>query len=290
MLFALLLSATACAAQSACPLDEPPPTVAATDSAGNRLEPLPPSGPVPDEESDEGRLRTGRYCLDAPRWCVWAEREAPDAPWRMLVWHNRRPDTPLDPAPRRLELDGSEEAMLTVWPWIVREPDGAVLVGMLATWSASFSGGGAAAARLLLYRAEANGRGFGEVLDVPVGASATIRACFFEDDTRQRLEACHDEYGLAGTLNLAPSAGVGGRPVLLLETRARSWPGEAWRWSDNADERPPLQPADLVWSADPVCSFRRSFAVDPATGRYVPDSPLPGCGQYLVAWEQLRGE
>jgi hypothetical protein len=34
---------------------------------------------------------------------------------------------------------------------------------------------------------------------------------------------------------------------------------------------------------DPLCSYRRSFTFDAAAGRYVPDAPLPDCGDYLVS-------
>ena len=33
--------------------------------------------------------------------------------------------------------------------------------------------------------------------------------------------------------------------------------------------------------ADPICSYRRTFAYDPASGRYQPDAPLPRCDDYF---------
>ena len=112
-----------------------------------------------------------------------------------------------------------------------------------------------------------------------------IRACFSEEDMRQRRQACHDEYEFVGTLTLAPDS-AGPHPRLLLETRARTYPGEVTRWEDSA-ERPRLSRGDLVWANHAGCSYRRSFSFDPAAGRYVADSALPDCGQFLVGEMEL---
>ena len=46
--------------------------------------------------------------------------------------------------------------------------------------------------------------------------------------------------------------------------------------------KPPLKPKDLVKVVDAECSVRRVFTFDPATKAYVPDAPLPDCGDYTV--------
>jgi hypothetical protein len=46
--------------------------------------------------------------------------------------------------------------------------------------------------------------GMAEVLEVPVEAGATIRACFVEDDMGNRLEACTDQYDFAAELTVIP--------------------------------------------------------------------------------------
>ena len=180
------------------------------------------------------------------------------------------------------------DPIFALWPHIVREGEGAVMVGLLASRRTGYSGGGALATRLILVRAEPDGPQAAAVLTVPVEGSSMVRACFSEEDMRLRREACHDDYQFSGTLTLAPG-GTGGHPPLLLATRARTYPGDVTRWEDS-DERPPLTRGDLVWADHPGCSYRRTFAFDPAARRYVPDAPLPDCGQFLVGEVALAEE
>lgn len=172
------------------------------------------------------------------------------------------------------------DPIFALWPHLVREGDGAVTVGLLASRRTGYSGGGALATRLILVRVEPDAAQAETVLAVPVEGSAMVRACFSEEDMRLRREACHDDYQFSGTLTLAPD-GTGGHPRFLLTTRARTYPGDVTRWEDS-DERPPLRRGDLVWADHPGCSYRRTFAFDSAARRYVADAPLPDCGQFLV--------
>lgn len=180
------------------------------------------------------------------------------------------------------------DPIFALWPNIVREADGAVMVGLLASRRTGYSGGGALATRLILVRVEPGAPQAAAVLTVPVEGSAMVRACFSEEDMRLRREACHDDYQFSGTLALAPDGG-GAHPPFLLATRARTYPGEVTRWEDSA-ERPPLRRGDLVWAEHPGCSYRRTFAFDSAAGRYVADAPLPDCGQFLVGEVALTEE
>ena len=173
-------------------------------------------------------------------------------------------------------------------PHLVREGDGAVTVGLLASRRTGYSGGGALATRLILVRAEPGAAQAAAVLTVPVEGSAMVRACFSEDDMRLRRQACHDDYQFSGTLTLAPG-GEGGHPPFLLATRARTYPGDVTRWEDS-DERPPLRRGDLVWAEHSGCSYRRTFAFNSTAGRYVADAPLPDCGQFLVGEVALTEE
>ena len=172
------------------------------------------------------------------------------------------------------------DPVFALWPHLVRESDGAVMVGLLASRRTGYSGGGALATRLVLVRVEADAPQAAAALAVPVEGSAMVRACFSEEDMRLRREACHDEYELTGELTLA-SVDAGGHPRFLFATRARTYPGDVTRWEDSAD-RPPLRRGDLVWADHPGCSYRRTFGFDPAARRYVADAPLPDCGQFLV--------
>ena len=261
------------------PAPAPPPTRAAADAAGNRLEAFPVRGAAPAEGSDRAELETARHCAGR-NWCAWARRESVQQVWQLFVWHNPRPDTPADPIPRTLTLPGrDDDTNFSVWPWIVREPSGAVIVGLLATRRTGYSGGGAMVSRLTLFRSDPSDRTIAELFDVPVEGSAMIRACFSEADGRARRDACHDEYAFGGALSLDPAT-ASGRPRFVYESRAGTFPGHVSR-SEDSSERPPLRRRDLVWWRDPTCSFRRSFAFDPAAGRYVPDHPLPDCEDYL---------
>lgn len=226
-----------------------------------------------------------RRCTAAGDWC--AELVPEGEGWQLEI---TGPAGTQAPAPRaRFDPPDQEhgEPFFALWPHIVREPDGAVTIGLLATRRTGFSGGGALATRLILVRVAPDAAEPATVLTVPAEGSAMIRACFSEADMRRRREACHDEYELEGTLTLAPDDGSG-RARFLFATRARTYPGEVTRWEDSG-ERPPLQRGDLVWADDATCSYRRTFTYDPTAGRYVADSPLPDCGQFLVGEMALPG-
>src|SRR3546814_20543862 len=63
----------------------------------------------------------------------------------------------------------------------------------------------------------------GEVLVVPWEASLMIRACFSEEDMKDRLEACHDEYDFGATFAVA-SIGGGAFPTLSHHVVATAFP------------------------------------------------------------------
>ena len=217
-------------------------------------------------------------CAAARDWCAELVRDGES--WLLELSGRADPNAP----ERRIRLQPPDREIgdpnFELWPQLVRESGGAVIVGLLAARRTGFSGGGAMATRLILVRVEPGAPQAAEVLTVPVEGSAMIRACFSEADMRLRREACHDEYEFSGALTLAPDDGQG-RPSFLLTTRARTYPGEVERWEDSAD-RPPLRRGDLVWAEHPGCSYRRTFSFDPAEGRYLADAPLPECGQFLV--------
>jgi hypothetical protein len=118
------------------------------------------------------------------------------------------------------------------------------------------------------------------MLNVPVGASLLIRACFGERDMAQRRGACHDDYNFAGEVGLSREA-ASGLPVLTYVTKATAFPRGVSRLADST-AKPRLKKSDLVHERDPECSFSRRFRFDAAAGVYVPDSPLPDCSAYTV--------
>ena len=222
-------------------------------------------------------------CTSDRLWCAQLVQEG--EAWHVEIVDRSRYGEP----ERRIRFDppdpGSADPFYELWPNLVREPNGTVAIGLLTSWRAGFSGGGAMTTRLSLHHIGPDAAAAVTLFEVPVGGSAMIRACFGDDDMRRRREACHDDYQFSGELALEPGTSSG-RPLFRFTTTARTYPGEVWRWEQVPDDRPPLQRRELVWSTDPNCSYRRVFRFDPAAGRYVPDDLLPECGQYLVAWDQ----
>lgn len=241
------------------------------------IAPLRIVAPVAD---DDLARRSAVHCVAGRDFCLQAWREGDDSDdvW-FLDLHQRVPSG-ADVAPvGRVAIPASEEPSRetnTIWPRLIREPSGALLFGVLRTRTTGFSGGGASETHLILFRQAAGAVEATEVLTARTGYGSMIRACFSEEDYRRR-GACHDEYELDGTIALAPGA-AGERPGLVLTTRARSFPRGARR----DEERRRIPRADLIWEADPECSYRRTFAFNAASGHYEPDRPLPECSIYAL--------
>ncbi|HEX8639556.1 MAG TPA: hypothetical protein VF704_00200 [Allosphingosinicella sp.] len=174
-----------------------------------------------------------------------------------------------------------ENAGYSVWPHLIVEAGGALLVGVQQSRAMSFSGGGSSATRLLLYRVEPGG-GAALVLDVPVGGRGLYRACWRENDERRLGGACREEFEFDGELGLDPAPG-GDRARLILTTRARTWPGPQRLGDDGGESAGAGEPGppEQVWAPDAACSYRRVFAFSEAEGRYLPDQPLPTCEDYF---------
>jgi hypothetical protein len=166
----------------------------------------------------------------------------------------------------------------SVWPVIVRvgRNDDSALVGVAMTARAMYSGGGGESTQLYLYNV-AGGAG-NEAVRMPLGASKMIRACFAEADSERRGGACHDEYAFVTRISLDEEVSEGA-PHLILQTAAGAFPSGAALNNDSAEE-PPLTQADLVWSSDATCSYRRTYT-RAADGLYAPDQALPACADYL---------
>ena len=164
------------------------------------------------------------------------------------------------------------------WPVIVRvgRDDDSAILGVVFTTNQMYSGGGGQASQLILYSV-ANGV-TNEVTRMPLAASSTVRACFDADDETQRAGACQDQYTFVTRIRLDETIAEGA-PHILLETAAGSYPGRVTRNSDSL-EAAPLTQADLVWTHDETCSYRRTYAPG-ADGLYAPDQPLPPCTDYL---------
>lgn len=246
------------------------PAPPATDGAGNRMLPFPPVAPAPPEDAN----RSARHCTSDRAWCAVLRRDGEGAPWRLELIARAGPARGF-----ALPDQPGEREQLALWPHLVREAGGAVLIGIERTHRAWMSGGAGHVVRLRLARAEVGAAALDNVLDAPIEGGAMIRACFAENDQRTRAGACHDEYVLAGSLRLDPATREG-RPRFLLTARARTYPGRRSRIEDSQESRR-LRRSDLLWWNDPVCTYSRTYAFDAVRGRYEPDRALPDCGEYL---------
>ena len=166
---------------------------------------------------------------------------------------------------------------LAPMPALFRLSDGRLLVGVLATRQASYSGGGGSATDRVLALVEAD-KAVKPVLTLPESGSLTIRACFGDRDFKHRAGVCHDEYRFDGTLAIADPAAAG-LPTLRFRMTASHYPRGISRDGDSL-ALPPLRKADLVWQDDARCTYQRSLRFDPASELYVPNAPLPDCDDY----------
>jgi hypothetical protein len=252
---------------------------AAADGTGNRVVPFPAAeATAPTEDSDPDP--TILHCTVDRHWCARIRpAEGPDEidAWYLDVFEG----APADPSGsgRSHALSNLDDATPSIQPGAFVTADGALIVRVQRDRRTMFSGGWASASFVELVQAPSGDGAVEGLLLVPARGGIGIRACFDEEDMRNRREACHDEYQFDGTLTLDPAVRAG-PPRFLVETRARSYPGRRSR-SEDSTQAPPLRPSDLVWADDPVCSYRRVFTADPGSGRYAPDAPLPPCDDYL---------
>jgi hypothetical protein len=259
MMAAIAILACACtppAAENAADAAEPslpPVTLPVADQAGNRMEALTQNG-------DE------RWCSGDRVWCTTTSAAG------VVI---ARGDQSAGAIAIGELADGDGWSL---WPQIVRvgHEDNSALVGVERATSQMYSGGGGEASQLVLYAV--NGGAVNEVMRLPLSASSMIRACFDEDDEKQRAGACHDQYTFVTRISLDEGVAEGA-PRIILETAAGSFPGRVTRNADSL-EAAPLTQADLVWAHDETCSYRRTYSQG-ADGLYSPDQPLPPCTDYL---------
>jgi len=242
------------------------------DAAGNRMAAFASVTPPPAADGTPDPF--ARHCALDRRWCARLREDDAGGRWWLEVIEGAAPAQTFD-----IAGPNDEDSAFAVWPLLVVEAGGAVLVGVERTRSTGYSGGGASATRLVLIRAEPGGGALRQVLEVPLRAAKEIRACFGPRDIRRRRGACSDQYEFVATLTLDPATRAGS-PHFLFSARARTYPGRRALASDSTTA-PPLRPSDLRWTVDPVCSYRRRLAFDPGAGRYLPDRPLPPCADYF---------
>ncbi|HEX8526017.1 hypothetical protein [Allosphingosinicella sp.] len=245
-----------------------PPAFEVVDQAGSRVDMLGVRG----LQWWEPREPSAPHCSEgaAPSWCVSASR-TDDSGWTLTVSNAAASRT------ARVRLPGPERASFIVWSQLVRGADGSILAGVVRTDRGPFSGGGWQKDRLILVRVTAESEGI--VLDLPLLGSAAIRACFDGRDRRRRRGACTDDYSFSTAFSL-DTANASSTPALSVSTRAETYPGRRSRSVDSSRGRP-LRRQDLSHWHDPVCSYERRYRFHPAAGRYLPDTPVPACADYL---------
>ncbi|PJL59079.1 hypothetical protein [Stenotrophomonas maltophilia] len=259
------------------------------DAAGNVMEPL---GQVliANEEGPAGLYD----CTRDGNWCVRVQPVAEDGDRPTVLEVLEKGPGQGKPHTYHVSIDVPQESELSLWPWIVRLAPGVgsdeavsdprqrarqnVLVGGIVKSSAMYSGGGADASTLQLARVrhlQDDIQVDDDVLTLPWRGNAMIRACFSEQDMKQRAGACHDEYGFSAKLALDTAAG--GMPVLRYQTVATRFPAGASRFEDSL-AKGPLKKKDLRTEQDPACSYTRLFRF--SNGVFHPDQELPDCAGY----------
>ncbi|WP_428630568.1 hypothetical protein [Sphingopyxis sp.] len=180
---------------------------------------------------------------------------------------------------------------LRLWPYLIAVPKGAeaesdgrseYLVGVISEERSMYSGGGGSGGRLHLLRLNQSPDRLSlgdEVLDVVWDSSLMIRACFSEQDGKDRLGACHDEYRFKGSLTAAANDG-GEFPSLTYRSVATAFPQTSRRSEDNSGQK--LKKSDLADWKDTECSYQRVLRYNPATSRYEMDRPAPDCSDYTT--------
>ena len=259
------------------------------DAAGNVMEPL---GQVlmAHEKGPAGMY----YCTRDGVWCVRVQPVSEDGDRPTLLEVLEKVQGQGTPHSYHVSIDVPQESELKLWPWIVRLAPGVgsdasvtdpqqrarqnVLVGGTVTFSSMYSGGGADASTLQLARVrhlQDDIQVDDDVLTVPWLGNAMIRACFSEQDMKQRAGACHDEYGFSARLGLDVAAE--GMPVLRYQTVATRFPAGVSRFEDSL-AKGPLKKKDLRTEQDPACSYTRLFRF--SEGVFQPNQPLPDCAGY----------
>ena len=245
------------------------PSFEVVDRAGSRVDMIGVRG----LQWWEPREPSAPHCSEgaAPRWCVSAARDA-DRGWILTISNAETSRT----AQVRLP-PGGPGGSLAVWSQLIRGADGSIVAGVQRSERGAFAGGGWQTDRLVFVRVTAESEAV--VLDLPLFASASIRACFDERDRRRRLDACSDEYGFMSGFEL-DTGNSSPTPALTVWTDATTYPGRRSR-SEDSRERRALRRQDLTRWRDPACSYTRRYRFDPAAGRYLPETPVPACADYL---------
>jgi hypothetical protein len=268
---------------------------AAVSPQGNRIELLiaQPAKVARKADDPPEKVDALAYCTADKRWCAQLSHDI-DLDWVRLQIFDGTKDAASSTF-AKLPVGSLANEMgaptLRIWPRVIREaipiengePDGeSISVGVLASSSTMYSGGGASSDWLTLYRFQGSRYGDAkgeEVLGVPWRGSKLIRACFSEKDMEDRRGACHDDYQFEATLTVDPGHKTT-PPRLIYNAVATNTPGSSRLDADNSGTK--LSAADLATATDKTCTYRRIIGFNPATLHYEFDRPGPDCSDYTV--------
>jgi hypothetical protein len=246
----------------------------AEDHRGNRIENFRQLGRF---QARRGRVRA---CTDDLRWCAELVRGQAAGSWAIVI---ARRGGLFKGKSRTHRFNLPEELLedrgLTIWDRIVREADGSVMVGVeLIRTTGERSGFFSYQRRLLLLRAEpADGAVPVPVLEAPISGHVEQPACASPELRIDEPGACENRFDLDSLFTLVPLLAPD-RPALVMSVTSSTTPGRRTR-SDGL--RGPIERTEGDDAPDPACTYTRSFYLDAAQGRYVPDAPLPDCRDYL---------
>ena len=187
----------------------------------------------------------------------------------------RRAAPAASPCPPARTLDARR---MTIWPHLVREASGALLIGVVRHPDRG----------LFRRRRERDAPG-------PVPAAARRGGSDRGADRPDQLWGDDPRLLLRGGVSAAAAPATTNMSCPDARPRAgRRFRPASPRFGDGRAQLSARRPrrarrkgaafvaADLVWERDPACSYRRSFAFDAASGRYAPDRPLPECSTYSL--------
>lgn len=207
-------------------------------------------------------------CDRSGQWCMRTDpRHGP-----MLL-----NDTDAEPLMNAAEL--SEAGTARIWPHLIPIDRNRAIIGIQQSKAGGYSGGGFNVDHLKLYSVTAGEpRAVAPVLDIPISAELSIRACFSTDDVEKRHGFCHDEYSYDGRIQ-ATGRKTYDVPDLLLRTTASRRPAGISRLAETKLVAP-LTEEQIAGRGDAECSFSAVFSWDLDSASYRPESPIPDCSEF----------
>lgn len=155
------------------------------------------------------------------------------------------------------------------------------LISIIEHNSTMYSGGGASVDTLHLFELSKVGTNWKlskELLNIPYRGSKMIRACFSEQDMKNRHGACHDEYDYVAAITIAKGSN-NGFPNLTYKAVSTDYPAGVSLDKDNTGK---IKKSDLYRQKNMGCTFTRMITFDKISKQYKLNKPIPNCDDYLA--------